>query len=199
MDRGLPFDVVVGEEVTTRGGHLLALFIEESLEELLTSTVPRSILMDGPLPLPGPRTTDDVLDELRAELAPFRITRSPRRFVQGIIPHSNILLTIGAETLAKNAWRICGSLRRMPITRCSSADFGWPCYEGNGVLPFFGGVGLDLCTSLSLVPYFLAAAYAVKLATSGESYESDSSMRTKQLVVSAVASLSQSTPCGQRP
>ena len=28
---------------------------------------------------------------------------------QGIIPHSNILLTMGAETLLKNAWRICGS------------------------------------------------------------------------------------------
>jgi len=27
-ERGLPFEVVVGEEVTTRGGHLLALFIE---------------------------------------------------------------------------------------------------------------------------------------------------------------------------
>jgi predicted metal-dependent phosphoesterase TrpH len=27
-DRGLPFEVVVGEEVTTRGGHLLALYVE---------------------------------------------------------------------------------------------------------------------------------------------------------------------------
>jgi len=30
-DRGLPFEVVVGEEVTTRGGHLLALFVEERI------------------------------------------------------------------------------------------------------------------------------------------------------------------------
>jgi predicted metal-dependent phosphoesterase TrpH len=29
--RGLPLEVVVGEEVTTRGGHLLALFIEEPI------------------------------------------------------------------------------------------------------------------------------------------------------------------------
>lgn len=28
LDRGLPIEVVVGEEVTTRGGHLLALFVE---------------------------------------------------------------------------------------------------------------------------------------------------------------------------
>ena len=32
--RGYPFEVVVGEEVTTRGGHLLALFIEERLPPL---------------------------------------------------------------------------------------------------------------------------------------------------------------------
>ena len=30
-DRGLPFDVVVGEEVTTLGGHLLALFIDRPI------------------------------------------------------------------------------------------------------------------------------------------------------------------------
>jgi hypothetical protein len=31
LDRGLAVEVVVGEEVTTRGGHLLALFIEERI------------------------------------------------------------------------------------------------------------------------------------------------------------------------
>ena len=30
-DRGLPFEVVIGEEVTTRGGHLLALFIDRRI------------------------------------------------------------------------------------------------------------------------------------------------------------------------
>jgi predicted metal-dependent phosphoesterase TrpH len=30
-DRGLPMEVVVGEEVTTRGGHLLALFLEDRI------------------------------------------------------------------------------------------------------------------------------------------------------------------------
>jgi len=39
--RGLRFEVVVGEEVTTRGGHLLALFIEEPVRPLrsLRSTI----------------------------------------------------------------------------------------------------------------------------------------------------------------
>jgi predicted metal-dependent phosphoesterase TrpH len=39
--RGLRFEVVVGEEVTTRGGHLLALFIEEPIRPLrsLRSTI----------------------------------------------------------------------------------------------------------------------------------------------------------------
>jgi len=31
LDRGLAFDVVVGEEVSTRGGHLLALFLEHPI------------------------------------------------------------------------------------------------------------------------------------------------------------------------
>jgi predicted metal-dependent phosphoesterase TrpH len=35
-DRGLPLDVIVGEEVTTLGGHLLALFIEERIRPYRT-------------------------------------------------------------------------------------------------------------------------------------------------------------------
>jgi predicted metal-dependent phosphoesterase TrpH len=31
LDRGLPFEVIVGEEVTTRGGHLLGLFLERPI------------------------------------------------------------------------------------------------------------------------------------------------------------------------
>jgi glycine dehydrogenase len=36
-----------------------------SMDELLRATVPGSILMDGPLPLPAPRAVDDVMTELR--------------------------------------------------------------------------------------------------------------------------------------
>jgi predicted metal-dependent phosphoesterase TrpH len=35
-DRGLPIDVVVGEEVTTLGGHLLALFVEQRIQPYRT-------------------------------------------------------------------------------------------------------------------------------------------------------------------
>jgi glycine dehydrogenase len=45
---------------------MLAVLGIESLEDLITATVPHSILLDGPLPLPGPRSADDVLGELRA-------------------------------------------------------------------------------------------------------------------------------------
>src|SRR6218665_1173483 len=38
---------------------------------------------------------------------------------------------------------------------------------------------LDLCTSLALIPYLLAAAYALKLALTGESYE-DASPRDQR-------------------
>ncbi len=34
QDRGLPFAVVVGEEITTRGGHLLGLFLERPIPAL---------------------------------------------------------------------------------------------------------------------------------------------------------------------
>ncbi len=46
--------------------HMLSVIGVASMEELITTTVPGSILMDGPLPLPGPRTVEDVLGELRA-------------------------------------------------------------------------------------------------------------------------------------
>ena len=55
---------------------MLSVLGLESLEDLLTSTVPRSILLDGPLPLPGPRTTDDVLGELRGIAAKNRARTS---------------------------------------------------------------------------------------------------------------------------
>ena len=47
---------------------------------------------------------------------------------------------------------------------------------------------LDLCTSLALVPYFLAAAYALKLALTGETYEGDDpSEQRKQAIIAGVA------------
>jgi hypothetical protein len=51
---GLRFDVVVGEEVTTRGGHLLALFIEEPVRPLrsLRSTI-AAIHEQGGLAVPA--------------------------------------------------------------------------------------------------------------------------------------------------
>ena len=33
-DRGLPVEIVVGEEITTRGGHLLGLFLERRVPPL---------------------------------------------------------------------------------------------------------------------------------------------------------------------
>ena len=45
--------------------HMLAALGLGSLDELLDATVPKSILMDGALPLPAPRAVDDVMEELR--------------------------------------------------------------------------------------------------------------------------------------
>ncbi|KAA1420617.1 amino acid permease [Mumia zhuanghuii] len=47
---------------------------------------------------------------------------------------------------------------------------------------------LDLSTSLALLPYFLAAAYALKLGLTGESYEGESSrVRRKETIIAGVA------------
>jgi arginine:ornithine antiporter / lysine permease len=47
---------------------------------------------------------------------------------------------------------------------------------------------LDLCTSLALFPYFLAAAYALKVGLTGESYE-DMAARThrKEAIIAGIA------------
>ena len=45
--------------------HMLDLVGVPSIDELLHATVPGSILMDGPLPLPPPRAVGDVMTELR--------------------------------------------------------------------------------------------------------------------------------------
>jgi hypothetical protein len=50
---------------------------------------------------------------------------APKVLIHGIIPHSNILLTIGAASWLMKAMRACGSLRKNCTARCSSSDFGW--------------------------------------------------------------------------
>jgi len=47
---------------------------------------------------------------------------------------------------------------------------------------------LDLCTSLALVPYFLAAAYALKLGLTGEAYENESRrVRRRETIFAGIA------------
>ncbi|MDP2290797.1 MAG: glycine dehydrogenase (aminomethyl-transferring), partial [Actinomycetota bacterium] len=62
-------DDFVGRHIgptATEQAHMLGVLGVASLDELLAQTVPASIRMDGPLPLPGSRTVPDVLRELRA-------------------------------------------------------------------------------------------------------------------------------------
>src|SRR4051794_6483585 len=47
---------------------------------------------------------------------------------------------------------------------------------------------LDLCTSLALIPYFLAATYALKLGLTGESYENAAAgTRRKEAIIAGIA------------
>ena len=46
---------------------------------------------------------------------------------------------------------------------------------------------LKLCSSLTLIPYLLAAAYALKLGARGETYDTQPQNRTKELFVAGLA------------
>lgn len=49
---------------------------------------------------------------------------------------------------------------------------------------------LDLCTSLALIPYFLAAAYALKLGLTGEAYDDvDKRVRRRETIIAGVATV----------
>jgi arginine:ornithine antiporter/lysine permease len=48
-------------------------------------------------------------------------------------------------------------------------------------------LALELASSLSLIPYLLVAAFALKLALTKETYEQDSRARTRDLVIAAIA------------
>jgi len=48
-------------------------------------------------------------------------------------------------------------------------------------------LALELTSALTLIPYLLVAAYALKLAYSGETYEKDASARNKDLIVAGIA------------
>ncbi|MGN0064623.1 MAG: basic amino acid/polyamine antiporter [Nocardioides sp.] len=49
---------------------------------------------------------------------------------------------------------------------------------------------LDLCTSLALIPYFLAAAYALKIGITGEGYDGvDPARRRRETVVAGIATV----------
>jgi arginine:ornithine antiporter/lysine permease len=48
-------------------------------------------------------------------------------------------------------------------------------------------LALELTSALTLIPYLLVAAYGLKLAYTGESYETDASARKKELIVASIA------------
>jgi arginine:ornithine antiporter/lysine permease len=48
-------------------------------------------------------------------------------------------------------------------------------------------LALELTSALALIPYLLVAAFALKLALTGQTYEVDARNRTKELIVAAIA------------
>lgn len=50
-------------------------------------------------------------------------------------------------------------------------------------------LALELTSAMTLIPYLLVAAYALKLAVTRETYERDTSSRTRELVIAAIATL----------
>ena len=50
-------------------------------------------------------------------------------------------------------------------------------------------LALELTSALTLIPYLLVAAYALKLAYTGETYEKDASERNKELAIAGIATV----------
>ena len=57
-------------------------------------------------------------------------------------------------------WKTWEEIDRIPDTTAASArNFGWPCYEGNGVQQAYQSAGLNLCKSLYNSPGSVTAPY----------------------------------------
>ena len=80
---------------------MLAVLGVRSVDDLLAETVPGSILLDAPLGLPGPRTPEDVLGELRALAGRNR----RRRSLIGMGYHGTITPPVVLRNVLENpAW-----------------------------------------------------------------------------------------------
>jgi glucose/arabinose dehydrogenase len=57
-------------------------------------------------------------------------------------------------------WKTWEEINRIPDTTSGPAhNFGWPCYEGNGIQPAYQSAGLNLCTSLYQSPGSVSGPY----------------------------------------
>ena len=97
-------DDFVGRHIgptTAEQEHMLRTIGAASLDELLEQTVPASIRLAGPLALPAPRTTTEVLDELRSLAARNR----PRRSLIGQGYHGTVCPPVVLRNVLENpAW-----------------------------------------------------------------------------------------------
>ncbi len=61
--------------------------------------------------------------------------------------------------VADVGWNSWEEVDRVPNPLTAPLNFGWPCFEGGGVMPTYDGLGLSLCSQLKLsgdatAPYF---------------------------------------------
>jgi predicted metal-dependent phosphoesterase TrpH len=132
-DRGLRVEVVVGEEVTTRGGHLLALYIEQPIKPLrsLRSTI-AEVHAQGGLAIPAHPLVPYPLCAQGFVLR--RLTRDPDpRF------HPDALETFNPTTLGR-PWhgRVVRFADELGLARVGNSDAHEAAAVGRGWTSFPG-------------------------------------------------------------
>ncbi len=143
-DRGLRFEVVVGEEITTRGGHLLGLYLERPVKPLqsLRSSIAR-VHEQGGLAIPA------------HPLVPFPLCAKAgtlRRLVED--PDQRVRpdgLEVFNPTTAGRPWyaRVEAFAREMELAGLGNSDAHLPSQIGQGWTCFEGRTASDLRTAIA--------------------------------------------------
>ncbi len=137
--RGAPFDVIVGEEVSTRGGHLLALFLEERIPpwRSMRATI-AAVHQQGGLAIPA------------HPLIPYPLcasARTLRRLVEDPDPlvHPDALEAFNPTTLGR-PWhpRVVAFVERHGLAGIGASDAHEPGQIGQGWTEFPGHSAADL-------------------------------------------------------
>jgi PKD repeat protein len=129
-----------------------------ALRSLSLHRVAGPALLNGTILRIDPATGDGLPDN------PLHASTDPvaRRIVaEGLRNPFRFALRPGTDDLwiGDVGWNDWEEINRQPTPKTSVADFGWPCYEGNGPQPTYESFGLTICSDLYDTPGSTAAPY----------------------------------------